>query len=186
MPRAAPCRWSSASPSTTRRWLIHIEAKSSRVEPDKLSRRHLTLPPSTLVRLLMGHTGIDDAANEDGFAASTATASTPPASSSPSSPSGEPASTPRRPERITLVLARVLDAPPQPDRFHAAADRFLSGNFRCSRTRRRTGRSLDSLLDPARYTGYRRSFPGEHEDVANCRHLCDETGVLSVPEMHQT
>jgi hypothetical protein len=56
------------------RWLIHIEAKSSRVEPDKLSRRHLTLPPSTLVRLLMGHTGIDEAANEEGFAASTATA----------------------------------------------------------------------------------------------------------------
>jgi predicted N-acetyltransferase YhbS len=56
------------------RWLIHIEAKSARVEPDKLSRRHLTLPPATLVRLLMGHTGIDDAANEEGFAASTATA----------------------------------------------------------------------------------------------------------------
>jgi predicted N-acetyltransferase YhbS len=56
------------------RWLIHIEAKSSRVEPDKLSRRHLTLSPSTLVRLLMGHTSIDDAANEEGFAASTATA----------------------------------------------------------------------------------------------------------------
>jgi hypothetical protein len=56
------------------RWLIHIEAKNSRVEPDKLSRRHLTLPPSTLVRLLMGHTGIDAASSEDGFSASTATA----------------------------------------------------------------------------------------------------------------
>jgi predicted N-acetyltransferase YhbS len=56
------------------RWLIHIEAKDSRVEPDKLSRRHLTLTPATLVRLLMGHTGIDAAAGEEGFVASTATA----------------------------------------------------------------------------------------------------------------
>jgi hypothetical protein len=56
------------------RWLIHIEAKNSRVEPDKLSRRHLTLTPSSLVRLLMGHTGVDAASSEEGFVASTATA----------------------------------------------------------------------------------------------------------------
>jgi len=56
------------------RWLIHIEAKNSRVERDKLSRRHLTLTPSSLVRLLMGHTGIDAASSEEGFVASTATA----------------------------------------------------------------------------------------------------------------
>lgn len=56
------------------RWLIHIQGNQSRIEPDKLSRRHLTLSPSTLVRLFMGHTGVDAAANEDGFAASTATA----------------------------------------------------------------------------------------------------------------
>jgi predicted N-acetyltransferase YhbS len=56
------------------RWLIHIEAKNPRVEPDKLSRRHLTLTPSSLVRLLMGHTGIDAASSEEGFVASTATA----------------------------------------------------------------------------------------------------------------
>ncbi len=56
------------------RWLIHIQGKNSRIEPDKLSRRHLTLSPPTLVRLLMGHSRIDAAALEDGFAASTATA----------------------------------------------------------------------------------------------------------------
>jgi predicted N-acetyltransferase YhbS len=56
------------------RWLIHIEGKNSRVEPDKLSRRHLTLTPPVLVRLLMGHTSVDDAVAEEGFAASTATA----------------------------------------------------------------------------------------------------------------
>ena len=38
------------------RWLIHIDGKHSRVEPEKLSRRHLTLTQSALVRLLMGHT----------------------------------------------------------------------------------------------------------------------------------
>jgi predicted N-acetyltransferase YhbS len=56
------------------RWLIHIDRKSSRVEPDKLSRRHLTLTPQALVRLLMGHTGINAASVEDGFIASTSTA----------------------------------------------------------------------------------------------------------------
>jgi predicted N-acetyltransferase YhbS len=59
-----------------RRWLIHVESSSarSRVEPDKLSRRHLTLSPATFVRLALGHTGIDGAASEDGFESSTATA----------------------------------------------------------------------------------------------------------------
>jgi GNAT superfamily N-acetyltransferase len=57
-----------------RRWLLHIEPKQSRVEPDKLSRRHLTLSPATLVRLLLGHTGIDRAATEEGFESSTGTA----------------------------------------------------------------------------------------------------------------
>jgi predicted N-acetyltransferase YhbS len=57
-----------------RRWLLHIEPKSSRVDPDKLSRRHLTLTPSALVRLALGHTGIDRAASEDGFESSTSTA----------------------------------------------------------------------------------------------------------------
>jgi Sterol carrier protein domain len=56
------------------RWLIHADAKNSRVEPDKLSRRHLTLSPSSLVRLLMGHIGVDAASEEDGFTASTSTA----------------------------------------------------------------------------------------------------------------
>lgn len=57
-----------------RRWLLHITPKRSRVEPDKLSRRHLTLTPATLVRLLMGHTGIDGASTEEGFESSTGTA----------------------------------------------------------------------------------------------------------------
>lgn len=56
------------------RWLIHADAADSRVEPDKLSRRHLTLSSASFVRLAMGHVGVDDAANEEGFAASTATA----------------------------------------------------------------------------------------------------------------
>jgi predicted N-acetyltransferase YhbS len=60
-----------------RRWLLHVEsstANRSRVEPDKLSRRHLTLTPSAFVRLVMGHTGIDRAATEEGFETSTSTA----------------------------------------------------------------------------------------------------------------
>ncbi len=57
-----------------RRFLVHIEANKSRVEPDKLSRRHLTLSPAAFVRLVMGHTGIDKALAEDGAETSTATA----------------------------------------------------------------------------------------------------------------
>jgi predicted N-acetyltransferase YhbS len=56
------------------RWLIHIDDKNPRVEPEKLSRRYLTLSPSLLVRLLMGHTGVDAASEEEGFTASTSTA----------------------------------------------------------------------------------------------------------------
>ena len=56
------------------RWLIHIDGKHSRVEPEKLSRRHLTLTQPALVRLLMGHTGITAASDEEGFIASTSTA----------------------------------------------------------------------------------------------------------------
>jgi hypothetical protein len=59
-----------------RRWLLHVEATvpRSRIEPDKLSRRHLTLGAPTLVRLLMGHVGIERAAEEPGFESSTGTA----------------------------------------------------------------------------------------------------------------
>jgi hypothetical protein len=57
-----------------RRWMIHIDDKGGRVEPDKLSRRHLTLTPASFVRLAMGHTGIDRAIEEDGVEASTGTA----------------------------------------------------------------------------------------------------------------
>ena len=56
------------------RWLIHIHGKHSRVEPDKLSRRHLSLKPPVLVRLLMGHTEVDSAALDESFVASTSTA----------------------------------------------------------------------------------------------------------------
>jgi hypothetical protein len=59
-----------------RRWLLHVEqtAARSRVEPDKLSRRHLTLTPAAFVRLAMGHTGVNGAASEEGFGSSTGTA----------------------------------------------------------------------------------------------------------------
>lgn len=56
------------------RWLIHLDQPKSRVEPDKLSRRHLTLSSAAFVRLVMGHTGIDRALAEDGAEASTTTA----------------------------------------------------------------------------------------------------------------
>ena len=57
-----------------RRWLVHVEAGKSRVEPDKLSRRHLTLTSPALVRLLMGQTDVDQAVDEDGVESSTGTA----------------------------------------------------------------------------------------------------------------
>ena len=72
--RGARFPWSWGSAEDDERWLIHIDGKNSRVEPEKLSRRHLTLTPSALVRLLMGHTGIATASDEDGFIASTSTA----------------------------------------------------------------------------------------------------------------
>jgi GNAT superfamily N-acetyltransferase len=58
------------------RWMVHVEATAgrSRIEPDKLSRRHLTLTPAAFSRLAMGHTGVDGAALEDGFESSTSTA----------------------------------------------------------------------------------------------------------------
>ena len=56
------------------RWLIHIDGKHSRVELEKLSRRYLTVTQPTLVRLLMGHTDIAAASDEEGFIASTSTA----------------------------------------------------------------------------------------------------------------
>ncbi len=56
------------------RYMIHIDRKSARVEPDKLSRRHLAVTPATMVRLLMGHVDVDQAAEEPGFTASTSTA----------------------------------------------------------------------------------------------------------------
>lgn len=57
-----------------RRWMLHIEGEKSRFEPDKLSRRHLTLTQPALVRLLMGHITIDKAVEEDGVESSTGTA----------------------------------------------------------------------------------------------------------------
>ena len=58
------------------RWLLHVEANGSRcrVEPDRLSRRHLALSDEAFIRLAMGHTGPDAAVAEDGASASTATA----------------------------------------------------------------------------------------------------------------
>jgi hypothetical protein len=56
------------------RWLIHVDGKDSRVEPEKLSRRHLTLSHSAMVRLLLGHSSVATASEEEGFVASTSTA----------------------------------------------------------------------------------------------------------------
>jgi GNAT superfamily N-acetyltransferase len=51
------------------------ESKSrSKVEPDKLGRRYLTLSRGAFARLVMGHSGIERAIAEDGVEASTATA----------------------------------------------------------------------------------------------------------------
>ena len=83
-----------------RRWLLHVEGRNSRVEPDKLSRRHLTLSPSALVRLAMGHTGHRSRDGRGrGRVVDRRRRSTPPASSSPSARSGAARSTPRPPER---------------------------------------------------------------------------------------
>ena len=41
--------------------MLHIEAAGARIEPDKSSRRYLTLTPAALARLALGHTGIDRA-----------------------------------------------------------------------------------------------------------------------------
>jgi GNAT superfamily N-acetyltransferase len=56
------------------RWLVHVASRGSRIEPDKLSRRHLALDQRAFVRLAMGHTGIDRAVEEDGVEPSTSTA----------------------------------------------------------------------------------------------------------------
>ncbi len=56
------------------RWLIHLAPPKSNLEPDKLSRRHLTLSSAAFVRLAMGHIDIDEALTEDGVEASTSTA----------------------------------------------------------------------------------------------------------------
>ncbi len=60
-----------------RRWMVHVDpagAGGSRVEPEKLSRRHLALTSQAMVRLALGATGIDRAVSEDGAEASTHTA----------------------------------------------------------------------------------------------------------------
>jgi predicted N-acetyltransferase YhbS len=56
------------------RWMIHISAHGIRLEPDRLGRRHLMLSPAGFTRLVLGHSGIDDALALDGAEASTATA----------------------------------------------------------------------------------------------------------------
>lgn len=57
-----------------RKWLLKIDKKESRVEPDRLGRRHLTMTEAAATRLLMGHTGIDAAISDDGVETSTGTA----------------------------------------------------------------------------------------------------------------
>ena len=59
-----------------RRWLIHVDAdpSKSRIEPDKLSRRHLTLSGSSMVRLALGRVDFDQGLEHESIEASTATA----------------------------------------------------------------------------------------------------------------
>lgn len=57
-----------------RRCLLRLKRTGSRIEPDRLGRRYLTLSQTALVRLALGHTGIDRAIEEDGVEPSTATA----------------------------------------------------------------------------------------------------------------
>jgi hypothetical protein len=57
------------------RWLIHIaKGRGSSVEPDRLSRRYLTLTPGTFVRLALGHTEVDRAIDSEDAVASSSTA----------------------------------------------------------------------------------------------------------------
>ena len=56
------------------RYMIHIEPRRARIEPDKLSRRHVTLTRAAATRLLLGHTGIDAAVEVDAAEVSTGTA----------------------------------------------------------------------------------------------------------------
>jgi predicted N-acetyltransferase YhbS len=57
-----------------RRWLLHIEARSTRLEPDKLSRRYVSLDPGAFVRLALGHCGIDRALSDGQAEVSASTA----------------------------------------------------------------------------------------------------------------
>ncbi len=59
-----------------RRWLVHAcgPKAGSRVEPDKLSRRHLALDPSAFVRLALGQADVEQVVAEEGVEPSTATA----------------------------------------------------------------------------------------------------------------
>jgi GNAT superfamily N-acetyltransferase len=56
------------------RWLIHVDSRSNRIEPDKLGRRYLIASPAAFIRLVMGHIGIEQALREDDLETSTATA----------------------------------------------------------------------------------------------------------------
>lgn len=56
------------------RCLVHIDARSSRIVADKLSRRYLTLSSAAFVRLVMGHIDIDEAVEIDGVEPSASTA----------------------------------------------------------------------------------------------------------------
>src|SRR5690606_26222229 len=57
-----------------RHWLLHVDANRSRIEPEELSRRHLTLSRAAFVGLAMGHTGSGRAIAEDGVESSAGTA----------------------------------------------------------------------------------------------------------------
>jgi GNAT superfamily N-acetyltransferase len=56
------------------RWLVRVDRRGAKIEPDKLSRRYLSLSPGAFARLALGHSGIECAMEDDDVAASTGTA----------------------------------------------------------------------------------------------------------------
>ena len=129
------------------RWLIHIDGKHSRVEPEKLSRRHLTLTPVRPGPAADGPHGYRrPRPRRRASSPRPARPSTPPASSSRRSRSGAARSIARRPELSTA--ARVV-GPVDSDRTRSSrrADRpFVSS------AARRTGFTRRDRVDTGRCT----------------------------------
>jgi predicted N-acetyltransferase YhbS len=57
------------------RWMLHVaQSRATKLESERVGRRHLTLSQPALVRLLLGHHDIDTAIEEDGVEPSASTA----------------------------------------------------------------------------------------------------------------